>query len=138
MFVVTAGLEVDSLVEKQGDDYSAMLVRTLADRLAEAFAEKLHFEVRKRYWAYSPNEEENIEQILKTNYRGRRMAIGYAACPEHAQKQEIFSVLNVTKEIGVTLTETYMMNPISSVCGLYFAHPEIQYFGVGEIGNEQK
>lgn len=141
MFVVTAGLEVDSLVEKyqkQGDDYSAMLVRTLADRLAEAFAEKLHFEVRKRYWAYSPNEEENIEQIFKTNYRGRRMAIGYAACPEHSQKKEIFNVLNATNEIGVTLTETCMMQPVSSVCGLYFAHPEIQYFGIGEIGDEQK
>ncbi len=133
MFAVTAGLEVDALVQsyqKLGDDYSALMVRTLADRLAEAFAEKLHFEVRKRYWAYSPDEEENIEKILKTSYRGRRMAIGYAACPEHSQKETIFKILDATKQIGVTLTESYMMNPVSSVCGLYFAHPEIQYFGV--------
>ena len=140
-FAITAGLEVDSLAEsykQQGDDYSAMLVRLLADRIAEAFAEKLHFEVRKRYWAYSPNEEEDVEQILKTAYRGRRMAIGYAACPNHKQKESIFKILNATEEIGVTLTETCMMKPVSSICGMFFAHPELQYFGVGEIGEEQK
>ncbi|MCQ2958631.1 MAG: methionine synthase [Bacteroidales bacterium] len=141
LFAITAGLEVDSLAESyknQGDDYSAMLVRTLADRFAEAFAEKLHYDVRKQYWGYSPDEEEDVTKILKTSYRGRRMAIGYAACPEHKQKQTIFDVLKATENIGVTLTETCMMKPVSSICGLYFAHPELQYFGVGEISEEQK
>ncbi|MCQ2607505.1 MAG: methionine synthase [Bacteroidales bacterium] len=141
LFALTAGLEVDALAEKyktNGDDYSSMLVRTLADRIAEAFCEKLHYTVRQSLWGYAPNETENVEQILKTNYRGRRMAIGYPSCPDHSQKQTIFNILNATKEIGVTMTESYMMRPVSSVCGLFFAHPEIQYFGVGEISKEQE
>ncbi len=141
LFALTAGLEVDALAEKyknEGDDYSSMIVRTLADRIAEAFAEKSHYIVRKTLWGYAPNENENIEQILKTNYRGRRMAIGYPSCPDHSQKQTLFNILNATEEIGVTMTESYMMRPVSSVCGLFFAHPEIQYFGVGEISDEQE
>ncbi len=140
-FALTAGLEVPQLAQsykKQGDDYSAMLVETLAARIAEAFAEKLHYDVRKQYWGYSPEEELHIDAILKTSYRGRRMAIGYAACPDHSQKTQLFNLLEATKEIGVKLTETYMMVPVSSVCGFFFAHPELQYFGVGEISDEQE
>lgn len=141
LFAVTAGTEVDALADnykKQGDNYSEMLLRTLADRIAEAFAEKLHYEVRKRLWGYSPDEEENIEKILRTTYRGRRMAFGYPACPDHSQKGILFDVLNATDEIGVTLTESFMMRPVSSVCGLFFAHPDIHYFGIGEVGEEQQ
>lgn len=141
LFTVTAGIEVDGLVEsfkKQGDDYSAMLVRFLADRIAEAFAEKLHYDVRKHYWAYAPDEDNDVERMLRTAYRGRRMAFGYPACPDHSQKEIVFKLLNVTQEMGISLTESYMMQPVSSVCGMFFAHPEIHYFGIGEIGEEQK
>ena len=141
LFALTAGIEVDDLVasyKEQGDDYSALMVRTIADRIAEAFAEKLHYMVRSAIWGYVPNEPEDIAQILKTNYRGRRIAIGYASCPDHSQKTTLFELLNVQETLGVSLTESYMMRPVSSTCGIFFAHPELQYFGVGEIDEAQK
>lgn len=140
-FSLTAGLEVPTLsasYKKQGDDYTAMLVETLGARIAEAFAEKLHYDVRKRYWGYAPEEKENVDAILKTSYRGRRMAIGYDACPDHTQKLKLFDLLDARNLLGVSLTESCMMVPVSSVCGYFFAHPELQYFGVGEISDEQE
>lgn len=141
LFALTAGLEVDELVasyKEQGDEYSAIMVRAIADRIAEAFAEKLHYMVRSSLWGYAPNEPEDVAQILKTNYRGRRMAIGYPACPDHSQKTTLFELLDAEKELGVSLTESYMMRPVSSICGLFFAHPELQYFGVGDVDEAQK
>lgn len=132
-FALTAGIEIDHLYESYitaGDDYSAMIVRLLADRIAEGFAEKLHFDVRKSLWGYSPEEEMSISSIRKTAYRGRRIAIGYPSCPDHSQKKELFSLLHVEKTLGIQLTETCMMKPVSSVCGFFFAHPELEYFGI--------
>ena len=132
MFVTTAGIGAEK-IEKQfkdaGDEYSALMVRILADRLAEALAEYLHEKIRKEIWAYSPNENVNIEEMLKEKYRGIRPAPGYPSCPEHKLKEIIFNELNVTENIGASLTESYSMMPAATVSGFYFAHPEARYFG---------
>lgn len=132
MFVTTAGMGADK-IEKQykeaGDEYSALMIRILADRLAEALAEYLHEKVRKELWAYSPNENVNIEEMLKEKYRGIRPAPGYPSCPDHKLKEVIFNELNVTENIGAFLTESYSMFPTATVSGFYFAHPEARYFG---------
>ncbi len=132
MFVTTAGMGAEK-IEKQfkdaGDEYSALMVRILADRLAEALAEYLHEKIRKEIWAYSPNENVNVEEMLKEKYRGIRPAPGYPSCPEHKLKEIIFNELNVTKNIGASLTESYSMMPAATVSGFYFAHPESRYFG---------
>lgn len=132
MFVTTAGIGADK-IEKQykeaGDEYSALMIRILADRLAEALAEYLHEKVRKELWAYSPNENVNVEEMLKEKYRGIRPAPGYPSSPEHKLKEIIFKELNVTENIGAILTESYSMYPTATVSGFYFAHPEARYFG---------
>jgi 5-methyltetrahydrofolate--homocysteine methyltransferase len=132
MFVTTAGMGAEK-IEKQfkdaGDEYSALMVRILADRLAEALAEYFHERIRKEIWAYSPNENVNIEEMLKEKYRGIRPAPGYPSCPEHKLKEVIFNELNVTKNIGASLTESYSMMPAATVSGFFFAHPEARYFG---------
>ena len=139
-FVVTAGLGEDKHIKKfeaAKDDYSAILLRALADRLAEAFAERMHEKVRKEYWGYAPDENLGNEQLIAESYQGIRPAPGYPAQPEHSEKATLFKLLDAESRIGVKLTESYAMWPGSSVSGFYFAHPESRYFGVGKIERDQ-
>ncbi len=139
MFAVTAGLGIEKWVaeyEAQHDDYNAIMIKILADRLAEAFAELLHATVRKEYWGYAKDENLSIDEILHEAYTGIRPAPGYPACPEHSEKAVIFDLLNA-RESGISLTENYAMYPAASVSGYYFANPEAQYFAVGRISLEQ-
>ena len=123
--------------EDDQDDYSLIIVKSLADRLAEAFAERLHQKVRKEYWGYVPTEDIPNSELVKELYQGIRPAPGYAACPDHLEKIELFNLLDIEKTIGVSLTESMAMVPPSSVSGWYFAHPESRYFNVGRIGRDQ-
>ena len=139
-FVVTTGLGIDAHIErfeKDHDDYNSILLKALADRLAEAFAECLHAHVRKEYWGYAPVEQLNAEEIIKEKYRGIRPAPGYPACPDHTEKIGLFELLNATELTGVTLTESLAMFPTAAVSGWYFGHPEATYFGLGKITEEQ-
>ncbi len=138
-FIVTTGHGVDKLAKEfsdNHDDYNAIMVRALADRLAEACAEYLHFQVRTTYWGYSENEELSTKELIKEKYQGIRPAPGYSACPDHTEKEKLFRLLQ-SSEIGVELTESFAMNPASSVSGWYFSHPEAKYFNVGYIGDDQ-
>jgi 5-methyltetrahydrofolate--homocysteine methyltransferase len=138
-FAVTTGIGVDAfagLFEKQHDDYNAIMAKALADRLAEAFAEWMHREAR-RQWGYGLREEFTMEQIIGEEYRGIRPAPGYPACPDHTEKWTLFRLLEVTAKTGIELTESLAMTPASSVCGLYFGHPDARYFAVGKIGRDQ-
>jgi 5-methyltetrahydrofolate--homocysteine methyltransferase len=139
MFAVTAGLGVEKK-EKQfldaHDDYSAILFKSLADRLAEAFAECLHQRVRKDLWGYAPDESLSNEELIKEQYQGIRPAPGYPACPDHSVKRTMFELL-ACSDIGMGLTESLAMTPAASVSGFYLAHPEAQYFNVGKIGEVQ-
>ena len=123
--------------EKDHDDYNAIMVKALADRLAEAFAERLHEKVRKEYWGYVPTEALSREDLVREKYQGIRPAPGYAACPDHLEKKTLFRLLDIEKNIGVTLTHSMAMVPPSSVSGWYFSHPESRYFNVGKIGKDQ-
>ena len=139
-FVVTAGGGVDELVaefEKAHDDYNAIMVKALADRLAEAYAECLHEKVRKQYWGYSKSESFNNEALIKEQYPGIRPAPGYPACPDHTEKAALFAMLDATNRTGVRLTESYAMYPAAAVSGYYFAAPEARYFAVGKINRDQ-
>ncbi len=139
-FAVTAGLGIEKVVEqfeKAHDDYHSIMMKALADRLAEAFAEHLHELVRKKYWGYATKENLSNEELIKENYMGIRPAPGYPAQPDHTEKCVIFDLLDVKKSVGITLTESLAMHPAASVCGLYFAHPEAKYFTVGKIGKDQ-
>jgi len=139
-FAVTAGVGIEPLVERyhqDHDDYNVIMVKALADRLAEAFAELMHFQVRKEYWGYSPDEKLNIEQLVKENYHGIRPAPGYPACPDHTEKRILFEMLKVEKNTGISLTESYAMYPAASVSGYYFSHPQSKYFGLGKIQKDQ-
>jgi 5-methyltetrahydrofolate--homocysteine methyltransferase len=139
-FVVSAGFGADKLAneyEAQGDDYNALMVKLLADRLAEAFAELLHLKIRKEIWAYAPNEQLQIDEILRSKYTGIRPAPGYPACPDHRQKETIFSILNAQHNASIQLTESMMMMPAAAVSGYYFAHPQSKYFNIGKIDKEQ-
>ncbi len=138
-FAVTTGHGVDERVkrfEDKQDDYSAILLKALADRLAEAFAEKLHEVVREELWGYETDRLTN-EQLIKEEYQGIRPAPGYPACPDHTEKPELFRLLEAEKHTGITLTESLAMYPTAAVSGLYFAHPKSKYFGVGRIGRDQ-
>ena len=119
------------------DDYNKILVQILADRLVEAFAECLHHEVRKKYWGYAKDETLSNEELIREKYTGIRPAPGYPACPDHTEKIKLFELLDVTKNIGIELTESLAMNPPASVCGWYFAHPKSHYFGLGKITRDQ-
>ena len=119
------------------DDYSAIMVKALADRLAEAFAEYLHERVRTSIWGYAPTEKLTNEALIREGYRGIRPAPGYPANPDHSEKPALFDLLNATEITGITLTESMAMNPAASVCGLYFAHPEAAYFRLGDIDRDQ-
>jgi 5-methyltetrahydrofolate--homocysteine methyltransferase len=139
-FAVTAGIGVDELVaeyERNHDDYHALLVKALADRLAEAFAERMHERVRREFWGYASSESLDSEALIKEKYRGIRPAPGYPACPDHSEKTTLFQLLDVEQAAGISLTESYAMLPAASVSGLYFAHPEARYFNVGKINREQ-
>ncbi|MCP4634517.1 MAG: methionine synthase [candidate division Zixibacteria bacterium] len=139
-FVVTAGIGVDDLtveLDKEKDDYKILLIKTLAVRLAEALAEKLHEMVRKDLWGFTADEDLTMEELLREKYNGIRPAPGYPACPDHTEKRIIFDLLDAENNTGVKLTETYAMNPLASICGLYFAHPQSYYHGVGKIGKNQ-
>ncbi len=119
------------------DEYNKIMVQILADRFVEAFAECLHQQVRKGYWGYDKNETLSNEDLIKEQYKGIRPAPGYPACPDHTEKLKLFSLLSVTENIGIELTESLAMNPPASVCGWYFAHPQSHYFGLGKIGRDQ-
>jgi 5-methyltetrahydrofolate--homocysteine methyltransferase len=119
------------------DEYNKILVQILADRFVEAFAECLHKEVRKNSWGYEASEQLSNDQLIREEYKGIRPAPGYPACPDHTEKLKLFSLLNVTENIGIHLTESLAMDPPASVCGWYFAHPESHYFGIGKIGRDQ-
>jgi len=138
-FAVTAGIGQDIWVkhfEAEHDSYKALLLQSLADRLAEAFAELLHEKIRKEYWGYTPDENLTKEQLIKSEYQGIRPALGYPACPEHSEKEIVFNLLNAP-EVGITLTEHYAMYPTASVSGQIFAHPDAHYFGVEKISKDQ-
>ena len=139
-FAVTAGIGIESHVarfEAEHDDYSAILLKALADRLAEGFAELMHERMRKEFWGYAQEESFSGVELVKEPYQGIRPAPGYPACPEHTEKGKLFDLLNVTDEIGIKLTESYAMYPAASVSGWYFSHPDARYFGVGKITQEQ-
>ncbi|WP_284652861.1 methionine synthase [Flavobacterium terrisoli] len=139
-FCVTTGFGVDEKAaefEKQLDDYNSILVKALGDRLAEAFAEYLHLQVRKEFWGYASDESLTNQDLIDEEYKGIRPAPGYPACPDHLEKPTIWKLLNVEQEIGVRLTESMAMWPASSVSGYYFANPESKYFGLGKIKEDQ-
>mgnify|MGYP002778735114 FL=1 len=119
------------------DDYSDILLKALADRLAEAFAERLHQHVRTTLWAYAPGEQLTNEALIKEEYRGIRPAPGYPACPDHSLKPILFDLLNAPKNAGLTLTESFAMLPTAAVSGFYFGHPQAEYFGVARVGEGQ-
>ena len=139
-FCVTAGFGSDELCqsfEKENDDYSSIMVKALADRFAEAFAEYLHKEVRIKHWGYSSNENFSNDDLIKEKYVGIRPAPGYPACPDHLEKNTIWKLLKVEEKIGVKLTESLAMWPAASVSGYYFSHPNSKYFGLGKIDKDQ-
>ena len=139
-FAVTGGLEEDALAEaydRQHDDYNKIMVKALADRLAEAFAEYLHERVRKVIWGFAPNENLNNEELIRENYQGIRPAPGYPACPEHTEKAAIWRLLAVEEQTGMKLTESYAMWPGAAVSGWYFSHPDSRYFAVAQIQRDQ-
>ena len=123
--------------EAANDDYSAIMLKALADRLAEAFAERLHERVRREYWAYAPDERLARTQLIAEAYRGIRPAPGYPACPDHTSKGPLFGLLDAERNAGMQVTESFAMLPASSVAGFYISHPESSYFAVGKIGRDQ-
>jgi 5-methyltetrahydrofolate--homocysteine methyltransferase len=139
-FAVTAGLGIDEHVkrfEAANDDYHAIMVKALADRLAEAFAELMHERVRKELWGYVPEERLESEALIREEYRGIRPAPGYPACPEHTEKGLLWQLLDAETNAGIALTDHYAMWPAASVSGWYFSHPESKYFGLGKVNKDQ-
>jgi 5-methyltetrahydrofolate--homocysteine methyltransferase len=139
-FAVSTGFGVESLAEafdRDHDDYNKILIKALADRLAEAFAELLHARVRRDLWGYAPDEQLTNEDLIREQYRGIRPAPGYPACPDHTEKRTLWELMDVETVTGITLTENLAMAPAASVCGIYFAHPEASYFNVGQIERDQ-
>ena len=139
-FAVTTGIGIEEKLqqfEQDHDDYSSIMLKALADRLAEAFAEYMHQVVRKNYWGYAEEESYEPEQLINEAYQGIRPAPGYPACPDHTEKGKLFDLLNVTENTSIELTESYAMYPASAVSGWYFSHPESQYFNVGKIDKDQ-
>ena len=138
-FAVTAGINIDPLVaayEADHDDYNSIMIKAVADRFAEAFAEMMHYKFRTELWGYS-DEDFNNNEFIEEKYRGIRPAPGYPSCPEHSEKEKLWDLLDVEKNTGMTLTSSYAMLPTASVSGWYFAHPESRYFGVAKINQEQ-
>ncbi len=139
-FAVSAGFGADDFskeYEDKDDDYSSIMIKAIADRFAEAAAEYLHERVRKEFWGYSKNEDFSNDELIDEKYKGIRPAPGYPACPDHLEKNVIWSLLDVEKNCGIKLTESLAMFPASSVSGYYFSNPESRYFGLGKIDNDQ-
>jgi 5-methyltetrahydrofolate--homocysteine methyltransferase len=139
-FAVTTGHGIDDIVrdfEAAHDDYNAIMIKALADRLAEAFAERMHERVRKEFWGYAPEESLSNEDLIAEAYRGIRPAPGYPACPDHTEKRTLFDLLRAEENAGIMLTDSFAMVPTSSVSGFYFSHPESRYFGIGRIHKDQ-
>jgi len=139
-FAVTAGIGIDAHVEafeKDNDDYSAIMLKALADRLAEAFAELLHARVRREFWGYATDEALDNDALIAEKYRGIRPAPGYPACPEHTEKGPLFDLLQAPINAGITITESFAMLPTAAVSGFYFSHPESKYFAIGKINKDQ-
>jgi 5-methyltetrahydrofolate--homocysteine methyltransferase len=139
-FAVTAGIGTDVLCAKyevDHDDYQSILVKAIADRLAEAFAERMHERVRREFWGYVPEENLTNEELIQCRYQGIRPAPGYPACPDHTEKALLFDLLKVTPAVGISLTESFAMMPASSVSGIYFSHPDSKYFWLGKIAQDQ-
>jgi len=139
-FAVTTGIGIEEKLEQfeqDHDDYSSIMLKALADRLAEAFAEYMHQLVRKDFWGYAEDEVLDSNELINEAYKGIRPAPGYPACPDHTEKAKLFELLNVTKNTSIALTESYAMYPASAVSGWYFSHPESQYFNVGKIDKDQ-
>lgn len=139
-FAVSAGFKQDEVCaefEKTGDDYNNMMVKTLTDRLAEAFSERLHVEVRKELWGYSPDESLSVQDCLAVKYQGIRPAPGYPSQPDHTEKTVMWDLMQIKEQTGIELTDSLAMHPASSVCGQYFANPCAYYFGVDEVCKDQ-
>jgi 5-methyltetrahydrofolate--homocysteine methyltransferase len=139
-FAVTAGIGLEEHVarfEAAQDDYSAILLKALADRLAEAAAEALHERVRREYWGYAPDERLDNEQLVREAYRGIRPAPGYPACPDHTEKATLWDMLGAESATGIRLTESFAMLPAASVSGWYIGHPDARYFAVGQVAADQ-
>ena len=140
LFAVTAGIGIDEHLarfEAAHDDYSSIMLKALADRFAEAFAERMHERVRKEFWGYAADENLSNEELIKERYQGIRPAPGYPACPDHTEKGTLWALLQPDRHIGLKLTESYAMTPTAAVSGYYFSHPQSRYFGVGAIGRDQ-
>jgi len=138
-FAVTAGIGIEkklSEFEKRHDDYNAIMLKAIADRLAEAFAELLHKRVRREFWGYARDEGLDHAALIAEQYRGIRPAPGYPACPDHTEKGPLFELLGAER-VGMRLTESYAMHPAAAVSGFYFSHPASQYFAVGKVGRDQ-
>jgi 5-methyltetrahydrofolate--homocysteine methyltransferase len=139
-FAVTAGIGIEKWVEKfekEHDDYQAILLKALCDRLAEALAERMHERVRKEFWGYAVDETLENDALVAEKYQGIRPAPGYPACPEHTEKRTLWQLLEVDKNTCIQLTESYAMYPAASVSGWYFSHPASKYFGLGQISKDQ-
>lgn len=139
-FAVTTGLGIEEHLERfnqDHDDYSAIILKALADRFAEALAEYMHREVRRKYWGYAPDENLDNEALISEKYRGIRPAPGYPACPDHTEKATLFRLLDATSNANIELTEGFSMYPASAVSGWYFSHPDSQYFVVGKLTKDQ-
>jgi 5-methyltetrahydrofolate--homocysteine methyltransferase len=139
-FAVTTGIGAEELAKQYqdaGDDYNSIMVKALADRLAEAFAEHMHLRVRKEFWGYDREENLSNEDLIKEQYKGIRPAPGYPACPDHTEKTQLFKLLDGEKNTGITLTEHFAMLPTAAVSGWYFAHPQAEYFNTGKIEKDQ-
>ncbi len=139
-FAVSAGFGIEKKLkefESEHDDYNSIILKALADRLAEAFAERLHQRVRKEFWGYAEQEDLDNEELIREKYQGIRPAPGYPACPNHLEKKTLFKILNVTEETGIRLTEGMAMVPTAAVSGWYFSHPESRYFGISKISKDQ-
>jgi 5-methyltetrahydrofolate--homocysteine methyltransferase len=139
-FAVTAGIGIEDRVaefEADHDDYNSILLKALADRLAEAFAERMHERVRKEFWGYATAENLSNQELIKEEYRGIRPAPGYPACPDHTEKGLLWDLIDPAANAGITITESFAMLPTASVSGFYFSHPKARYFGTGKISREQ-
>jgi 5-methyltetrahydrofolate--homocysteine methyltransferase len=139
-FAVTTGFGVDELAakyEEDFDDYNSIMVKAIADRLAEAFAEYMHARVRREFWGYVSDEDLDNEALIKEKYTGIRPAPGYPACPDHTEKGKLWTLLDVEQNIGLKITESFAMFPVAAVSGWYYSHPESQYFGVAKISEDQ-
>ncbi len=139
-FAVTAGIGIEAHLkrfEQEHDDYRAIMLKALADRLAEAFAEHLHKRVRREFWGYAPDERLTNQELIAEHYRGIRPAPGYPACPDHTEKRVLFDLLGVEQATSIHLTESFAMHPAASVSGWYFSHPQAVYLNVGRLGRDQ-